>query len=75
MPNYSFKNEKTGEVYELNMSYDDKLKYLEENPDVRALLSRPSIGYHMLVRKPDDNFRDVLKNIKSKHQGSTVNTW
>ena len=32
MPTYEFKNTETDEVFEKFMSYDDKVKFLEDNP-------------------------------------------
>ena len=34
MPTYEFRNKKTGEVFEKFFSYDNKVNFLEQNPDV-----------------------------------------
>ena len=68
MPTYSFRDNNTQETFDRRMSYDDKLKFLEENPHIDSILtSAPGIGdpVRLCLRKPDQGFRDVLKNIKS----------
>lgn len=79
MPTYDFKNKETGEVFTKIMSIADMDQYIKDNPDVeRYYASAPAavdptrIGG---VRKPDEGFRDILKNIHSKHRGSKINTW
>ena len=39
MPTYEFKNKDTDEVFEKIMSYDDKVKFLEENPNIQSYYS------------------------------------
>ncbi len=78
MPTYSFKNIKTEEEFEKNMKYEEKALYLSENPDiVQAFNKFP--GYadpgRLGLKKPDDGFRDVLKNIKSHHKHNTINSF
>jgi hypothetical protein len=78
MPIYSFLNTETNEEFEEIMSYDDKLKFLEENPHIQSIITKAlAIGddYRLGRHKPDDAFRDHLKHIQSKHAGSTINTF
>lgn len=75
MPNYTFRSKKTGKYFEKNMSYEEKLKYLKKNPNMESVIGRPAIGYRVLRTKPDDSFRDILRNINKEHQGAKVNTW
>jgi hypothetical protein len=79
MPTYDFKNKETGEIFTKIMSMSAMDDFMKDNPDVeRYYASAPAavdptrIGG---VRKPDEGFRDVLKNIHSKHRGSKINTW
>jgi len=68
MPIYSFRDKNTQETFDRVMSYDSKLEFLEENPHLESIItSAPSIGdsVRLGLRKPDQGFRDVLKNIKS----------
>lgn len=76
MPLYSFRNTKTNEEFTLHISYDDKVKFLEENPDVQSIITRaPSLGdaVRLGIVKPDEGFRDRLREIKSSHHGSNIN--
>lgn len=82
MPTYQFRNNKTGVEWEEFMGISEADRYLEENPDVERLVN----GAPMIVSsamggktKPDDGFRDLLKDMKKKHSGgftkSTINTF
>lgn len=78
MPTYTFENTQTGEVTEEFMSISKLDEYLAANPHLKTIITQaPPIGDpHLLGRKkPDAGFRDVLKNIKSKHKRSNINTW
>lgn len=80
MPTYRFMNQKTGEEYEEFMSISSLEKYLEENHDVVQLVNgAPMIASGRGMGKPDQGFRDLLKDMKKKHsQGisrSTINTF
>jgi hypothetical protein len=68
MPTYAFKDKNTQETFERIMSYDSKVEFLQENPHIESIItSAPSIGdsVRLGLKKPDQGFRDVLKNIKS----------
>ena len=48
------------------MSYDDKLKYLEDNPHLTSIITKaPSIGSHRGGdrTKPPAGFKDVLSRV------------
>ena len=76
MPTYKFKDTNTKKEWTEFMSISEADKFLAENPHVEQLVHGcPSIGYTMITKKPDDGFRDVLREIKKKHRKSTVNTW
>lgn len=79
MPNYTFRNKITGEEWTDFYTISQREKYLNENPDVEQtiLFATPlcdptRIG---ITSKPDSGFRDVLKTIKKKYKGSTINTF
>lgn len=79
MPTYRFLNTETNEEYDLFMSMTELDNYIRENNNVKQLLTTPTptcdptrVG---VTTKPDSNFRDVLKNIKSKFHKSTINTY
>ena len=68
MPTYSFRDKNTQETFDRIMSYDAKVEFLEENPHLESIItSAPGLGdpVRLGLRKPDQGFRDVLKNIKS----------
>lgn len=82
MPTYRFINKQTGVEWEEFMGISEAETYLQENPDVEKLVN----GAPMLVgsamggkTKPDDGFRDLLKDMKKKHSGgltkSSINTF
>ena len=39
VPTYEFKNTETDEVFEKFMKYEDKVKYLEDNPHIKTYYS------------------------------------
>ena len=69
MPTYCFRNNETGEVHEEIIKMDDREKYLKDHPELTQVLEMPQIvsGTDGL-RKPDDSFRDILRNIDKKHK-------
>lgn len=79
MPTYSFLNNETNEEYTEFMSISELEEYLKTNPNITQTVN----GAPMLVGgvggKPDNAFRDLLKNMKKKHsQGitrSSINTF
>ena len=81
MPTYSFRNIKTGEEFDEIMSISKLEEYKLNNPHLEQLLGTPPIGdpVRLGMKKPDDTFRDILKQIKKNTDGkriiSTVNTW
>lgn len=68
MPIYSFRDKNTQETFDEMMTWDQKVQFLEENPHIESIItSAPAIGdsVRLGLKKPDQGFRDVLKNIKS----------
>tara|TARA_R110000796_G_scaffold206027_2_gene322395 strand:+ start:6886 stop:7119 length:234 start_codon:yes stop_codon:yes gene_type:complete len=76
MPVYDFKNIKTDEVVTHYLTIKERSEFLDENPDYKQLLCAPPMGdsVRLGVRRHDDNFNDVLKNVKSHHRGSNIQT-
>ena len=70
MPTYNFRNRETGEETEAFMSISALEKYKNDHPELELIIGTSAIvsGANM---KPDQSFRDVLKEIKSKH----THTW
>jgi hypothetical protein len=68
MPTYEFKNTKTGEVFEKFMSYDNKVKFLEENPDVQSHYTTLNIdhdGGKSVLTRAGGGWKEVQERIKS----------
>jgi hypothetical protein len=76
MPVYDFKNIKTDEVVTHYLTIKERSEFLDANPDYKQLLCAPPMGdsVRLGVRRHDDNFNDVLKNVKSHHRGSNIQT-
>ena len=76
MPTYSFRNTKTGEVFDKIMSLGERDRYLSENPDLEKVLGAPSLVYNPSGKKPDNGFRDLLRKVKSgSGRNNTINTF
>lgn len=77
MPTYTFIDTETGESTTTLMTIAQMEAYLRENSHVRLQVGSPRIvsGVASKRNKPDDSFRDVLRSIKRRHRGSTINTF
>ena len=78
-PQPSAMTDANGEVKEIFCSYDEKKKYLKDNPDWVSELSAPKIGEAGILsgtnsRKHATGFRDVLERVRTKNAGSKINT-
>ena len=82
MPTYKFLDKNSKKEWEEFMSISERTKYLEDNPHIEQLVNgAPLIADPMRiggtsVSKPDNGFRDVLKQVKKMHPlGTGINTW
>ena len=78
MQTYKFLDTNTGKEFDVFMSISERDVYLKNNPNLQQLVNGfPGMADPTRVglRKPDDGFKDVLKEIKGKHRKSTINTW
>lgn len=79
MPSYKFLNNDTGEEYEDFMTMSACETFLTENPHITQLVHGAPMIVSGVPRKPDQGFRDLLKDIKKRNQRgtsrSTVNTF
>lgn len=80
MPTYSFRNKETDEVFDKFMKMSERDPYLAENPNIEPVMTAPGVNRELTSRmKPDGGFRDLLKDIKKKHNKvwtpSTINTF
>lgn len=78
MPTYTFINNDTGDVYEEFMKISDLENYLKTN-NVKQVIGAPLISSGRGMSKPDNGFKDLLKEIKKKNSKgitrSTINTF
>lgn len=80
MPTYKFVNNDTGEEYEEFMTISALDDYLKEHTNVTQLVNgAPLISSGRGMSKPENGFRDLLKEMKKKNSRgitrSTINTF
>ena len=80
MPTYKFLNTTTKKEFTDFMSISELEGYLKDNPHFTQLVHGcPAIVSGRGMGKPDNSFRDVLKEIKKKNSKglskSTINTF
>ena len=80
MPTYRFLNTQNNEEFEEFMSISALEGYLRDNPHFTQLVNgAPMIASGRGMGKPDNGFRDLLKDMKKKHSKgitrSTINTF
>lgn len=78
MPVYSIRDEETKEEFEVTLKYSELQEFLSENPNMKQIFKKfPGIGdsIRLGVRKPDDGFRDVLRNVRHHHKKDSINTF
>lgn len=76
MPTYSFRNNDTNDEFEKTMSNSERELFLVANPSIVQIFKKfPGVvdSVRVGVRRPDDNFRDVLKKAKNAHKYNTIN--
>lgn len=69
MPTYEFIDNNTQEVFTKRMSVSDMETYLAENDNIKInYSSAPALAdsVRLGIRKPDQNFRDMLKHISKR---------
>ena len=79
MPTYKFLNNNTGEEFDEFMTISSLDKYLIDNSHLTQLVNgAPMIHSGRGMNKPDNGFRDLLKEMKKNNskgiKGSTINT-
>lgn len=80
MPTYRFKDTETGEIFEKFLYISELDKYLEENKKIKQLVGgAPLISSGRGMSKPDEGFRDILREMKKKNSKgitrSSINTF
>lgn len=76
MPSYNFRDKNTGEEFTKEMTISEAEEYVAKNPHIDWLCGAPFIGdpWRQGIKKPDNEFRDRLKQIKKTH-GGNINTF
>lgn len=80
MPTYKFLNNETDQEFEEFMTISALDEYLKNNPNLTQLVNgAPMISSGRGMTKPENGFRDLLKDIKKKNSRgisrSTINTF
>lgn len=75
MPEYTFEDRKTGKQITLVMKIAERDQYLLDNPNKMQILTNPNGFIPGHGMKPDEGFRDILREIKKANPGSTIDTW
>lgn len=76
MPTYSFRDINTGEIIEHVMRISQLDEFKAANPHLEMhITGSPGLSdpARLGLVKPAAGFRDLLKNMKSKHRRSTIN--
>jgi hypothetical protein len=65
MPIYEFRLKETGEVFEEFFNYQQKIDFLEANPDIEEIIGTPNFvsGIAGVTHKNDSGFNDLLNRI------------
>lgn len=77
MPLYTFRDEETGIIHDIQLSLAEREEFLKTYPHMKQIItSAPAIGDPVRLgrRHHDDNFNDVLKSIKKANRHSTIET-
>ena len=73
MPTYTFRNKETEEEHDKFMSWSDSQKYLEENPDVKPVITSAAlIGGTGDRTKPPAGFNEVLSKVSEANPHSAL---
>jgi hypothetical protein len=78
MPIYSMRNNETLEEFEVTLKYSELEQYLTDNTGIQQIFNKfPGFGdpVRLGLKKPDDGFRDVLRNVRHHHKKDSINTF
>lgn len=73
LPIYSFRNKDTGKEWEELLKISEMEDLLKSNPSIEIHVAGPNYGPKIISGrplKPDDGFKDVLKEMKKKTNGT-----
>lgn len=74
MPTYTFRDKNTGDTFDKLMSWDARVQFLSENPNLETVIGAPGVAdpVRIGVRRNDDGFREVLSKISSANYKSNL---
>jgi hypothetical protein len=74
MPIYEFRLKETGEVFEEFFNYQQKIDFLEANPDIEEIIGAPNFvsGIAGVTHKNDSGFNDLLNRIGNANPHSPL---
>lgn len=74
MPTYTFKDNTTGEIYDISLAMRDYDTYLLENPDHERYIDEAPklVSGTSSSLKTDDGFKEVLSKISEAHPSSPL---
>ena len=73
MPRYDFKNKETGEELEKFCTYDEKVLFLQQNPQWQSSFKEMNIiGGVSKSQLGDSGWKDTLSKIAEKHPDSPL---
>ncbi len=73
MPRYDFYDKSSKEYFDEFMTYDEKVKFLEDNPNIKsAFLQMNIIGGVTKSQLGDSGWKDTLSKIAEKHPDSPL---
>ena len=76
MPNYDFLNQETNEIETHFVKISELKEFREKNPHLKQRLSTPGFAdpARIGVSKNPESFNQLMKNIKKRYHGSTIET-
>jgi len=74
MPIYTFESKETGEQYDMTLTYDEMIKYLEDHPDVNQVFKMNVVDpVGIGISKPPSDFQKyVLGKVKEAAPGASA---
>jgi len=71
MPNYTFEDTNTGDVYEMTMRISERDEFVKDNPHMKQLITgAPSIVGGTGGMKNDSGWKENMSRIAEAHPGS-----
>ena len=72
MPEYNFIRKSTGEEWTEVLTISEMVKKLEEDKDLDVIPGAPGIRDPFHNKKPPQEWRDLLTNMKKKHKHNNI---